>query len=46
MNQFPIYLGANGGFNGGVVNTAENPRFWPEFDAVAGLNIAFHEAVQ
>src|SRR3979490_572538 len=46
MNQFAIYLGADGGFNGRVVNTAENLRFWAEFDAVACLDIALHDAVQ
>src|SRR5450631_3808439 len=46
MNQFPTNLGAYGSFNGCVVNTAENPRFWPEFDAVAGLDVALNQAIQ
>src|SRR5258708_2101747 len=46
MNQFPIYLGANGRFNGRVVNAAENPRFGPHLDAVAGFDIALDDAVQ
>src|SRR6202789_1908408 len=46
MDQLPINLGADGGFNGGVVNTAENAGFGTHFDAIAGLDIAFHQAVQ
>jgi len=46
MDQFPIDLGAHGGFNGRVVNTAENTGFWPHLDAIAGLDIAFYDAVQ
>ena len=46
MDQFPINLGADGRFNGGVVNIAENPRFCAQFDAVAGLDIAFDDAVE
>src|SRR4029077_19334726 len=46
MNQFPIYLGADRGFNGRVVNAAKNPRFRPHLDAVAGLDIPLDDAVQ
>ena len=46
MDQFPINLGAHGGFNGRVVNIAQNARFCAQFDAVAGFDIAFHDAVE
>src|SRR5450432_3039631 len=46
MDQFPIYLGANGRFNGPVVNAAKNPRFRPHLNAIAGFDIALDDAVQ
>ena len=46
VDQFPINLGAHGGFNGRVVNTAENARFRTQFDPIAGLDVAFDDAVQ
>src|SRR5580698_8239048 len=46
MNQLPINLGADSGFNGRVVNTAENLRLGTHFNPVSRLDVSFHDAVQ
>ena len=46
VNQLPIDLGAYRRFNDGVVNIAENTRFRAQFDPIAGLDVAFDDAVE
>src|SRR5258708_19177053 len=46
MDQFPIDLGANRSFNDGVLNIAQNARLCSEFHPIAGLDVAFDDAVQ
>src|ERR1700689_2854514 len=43
--QFPIYLGADRGFNDAVVHAAEHPRLGSQLDAIRRVDIAVHRAV-
>src|SRR5258708_3228555 len=41
MDQLPIDLGANGSFNDGVVNIAQNARLGAEFNPMGRVDVAF-----
>ena len=46
MDQLTIDLGAYRRFNDGVVNIAQNARLGAQFDPLAGVDVAFDDAVQ